>query len=103
MVRKMTANQTNSLVFMDNYFNTHALFVELKQDSIHVIGTFKTDCIPKEVLNASAQFRKVNTKRKVTENNGVRLVECPTLCIECEGIYYLFIVDNKYFWKSPIG
>ena len=80
-------------LFTDNYFNSHELFKHLLNKRITCIGTFKSNMIPKEVREAAATWLKQNSTRIVSNN----VIYCPTKLIECEGIYYLYIVDNGTF------
>ncbi len=71
-------------LFLDNYFNTHAMFKKFIELKVKVVGTFKTQCIPKAVKELAKQFIKT---AKRTYNSSTDGVFCPNLCIEFEKIY----------------
>ena len=93
MVELNGMDMTTITLFMDNYFNSHDLFKFLLAKGIKVVGTFKTNMVPKEVRDKATVFLKENKKRKNVEG----VIYCPTLVLVCEGIYYLYIVDNGPF------
>ena len=97
MVNTMVQNHdydiSKLILYMDNYFNSHALFKYFITKGVRCIGTFKTNMIPKEVRAAAADFLRTTKKREVIDN----VVHCPIKAFHCEGVYYVFIVDNGPF------
>ena len=95
MVRQMVVNRPHSILFMDNYFLTHDLLVQMITLNIKIIGTVRANRIPVEVRSL-AELHQISKKKRVY-NEEEDTVFCPNLCIHCEGVYYVYIVDNKLF------
>ncbi len=81
------------ILFTDNYFNSYVLFKTFATMGVRCVGTFKSNLIPKEVKEEYKQCKTKLKQRYVQDD----VVYCPVTTYECEGIYYLFVVDNGEF------
>ena len=95
MVHRMVVNRPHSILFMDNYFLTHELLVQMITLNIKISGTVGANRIPVEV-RILAESHQISKKKRVY-NKEEDTVFCPNLCIHCEGVQYVYIVDNKLF------